>query len=134
MLVRIQGKITAVNMVDGTSKTTGRPWSKKVYVVSDDFARAEYNRSVHVEDFGKLDPDSMQPQFLYKSNFLEGETVDIACFLETNEYGFTKVAYYKPYEDTTKPADKPAEPEQESAQEVVEQAPMPAAENSVLPF
>lgn len=106
MLIRIQGKVTDIKIIGGTSKSTGRLWSKKIYTISDDFKNPEYNRSVQVNDFGKLDPDSIQGEFIYKSNHLVGEVVDLACYIETNEYGFTNVDYGREFADAdAKPKD-----------------------------
>lgn len=109
MLVRIQGKVTAIDIKEGisgpNSKNPGRPWQKKVYTISDDFKNPEYNRSVQVNDLGKLDPNSYEPTFLFKSNHIIDEKVDIVCSIETNKFGFTNVDYYKPFEETeNKPA------------------------------
>lgn len=98
MIVRIQGKVTAIDILEGVS-AAGKKWSRKVYTISDDFKNAEYNRSVQVNDFGKPDPNKMDYEFIYKSNHQVGDKVDLACFIETNERGFTNVDYGKPYEE-----------------------------------
>ena len=102
MLVRIQGKVTAIEEVGGTSKA-GRPWKKKVYTISDDFKNPDWNKSVKVNDFGQLDKDSIDPVFIYKSNHVVDETVDIVCYIETNDYGFTNLDYRCEFTDEDKP-------------------------------
>jgi len=104
MIVRIQGKVTAVDILEGVSQA-GKKWSRKVYTISDDFKNPDYNRSVQVNDFGKPDPNKMDYEFIYKSNLQVGDKVDLACFIETNERGFTNVDYGKPYAELeNKPA------------------------------
>jgi hypothetical protein len=108
MLVRIKGKIEDILEQTGTSKE-GKPWAKKTYVVRDTtYQKEEYNNIVHVQDFGKLKPDAFKPtfdNFEFKSNHFLDEEVDLACYLETNKFGFTNVNYGKPYADIDKPKD-----------------------------
>lgn len=136
MLIRIQGKVTDIKIVGGTSKSTGRLWSKKIYTISDDFKNPEYNRSVQVNDFGKLDPDSYQGEFIYKSNHLVGEVVDLACYIETNEYGFTNVDYGREFADAdaNKPKDTGNVVYAEQKEEQQEEQQETAIPNSGLPF
>lgn len=105
MLVRIKGVVDDILNVEGRKKSDNSPWAKKVYVIKDNtHDKDEYNTKVHVNDFGKLDPNSSEPVFFFKSNHLVGDEVDLACFLETNDNGFTNVNYGKPYADIQKPA------------------------------
>lgn len=103
MLVRIKGVVEDIIMTEGRSREN-RPWQKKTYVIRDTmYNKQEYNNKVHVQDFGKLDPNSSEPVFIFKSNHIVGENVDIACYLETNDAGFTNVNYGKEYADIDKP-------------------------------
>lgn len=100
MLVRIKGIVEEIKFADGISKSTNKPWAKKTYVIRDNmYKKDEYNTVVYVQDFGKLNPNSAGHEFDFKSNHIVGETVDLACYLETNEQGFTNVNYGKPFED-----------------------------------
>lgn len=100
MLVRIKGVVEEVLVQDGMKKDGSGPWQRKTYVIRDNtYKKEEYNTCVHVQEFGKLDPNKMNPEFIYKSNHIKGEEVDLACYLETNEYGFTNVSYGKEYAD-----------------------------------
>ena len=128
MLVRIQGKVTAIDIIEGVSEKTGKKWSKKVYTISDDFKNPEYNHSVKVNDFGKPQPNTFEYVFDYKSNHVVDETVDIACYIETNDKGFTNLDYCKEFADIDKPKEtniiKPEEAQVEEAPvEMQEQAP-----------
>ena len=124
MLVRIQGEIESIDMQDGISKA-GKHWAKKVYVVKDKFSK------VHVNDFGKARPESYEHEFDFKSNHVVGEKVDLACYLETNDAGFTNVNYGKPYDEIES---KPAATAQatDEPQEVEPQEPLD--ETTELPF
>jgi hypothetical protein len=131
MLVRIKGVVEDILMTEGRNKEN-RPWQKKTYVIRDNmYSKAEYNRKVYVQDFGKLDPNSIEPIFIFRSNHIVGEEVDLACYLETNDFGFTNVDYGKPYDEIGKPKDNVVRPEQEEAQE---QVPMQSEETADLPF
>jgi hypothetical protein len=107
---------------------------KKTYVIRDNtYNKEEYNNKVHVDDFGKLDPNKSNPEFIFRSNHIVGEEVDLACYLETNDYGFTRVNYGKPYEEI---GNKPQQtnvirPDDQPAQE---QVPMQSGETGDLPF
>ena len=104
MLVRINGVIEDIIMQEGVGKTSQKPWQKKTYVIRDNmYNKEEYNTKVRVDDFGKLDPNKMNPEFIFRSNHIVGEEVDLACYLETNDYGFTNVSYGKPYTDIEAP-------------------------------
>lgn len=108
MFIRIQGEVTGISTMDGTRKD-GRPWSKKTYSISDGYRREENkDHSVNVDDMATLDPNSISPKFIYHSNHVVGEKVDIACTIETNEYGFTNVKYFKSWDEFEKPQDKSA--------------------------
>ena len=106
MLVRIKGKVEDILQQVGTSKE-GKHWAKKTYVIRDTmYNKEEYNTIVHVQDFGKLDPNATTAEFenfVFKSNHTVGEDVDLACYLETNKFGFTNVNYGKEYADIDKP-------------------------------
>lgn len=103
MLVRIKGVVEDIIMTEGRNKEN-RPWQKKTYVVRDTaYNKQEYNTKVHVQDFGKLDPNLMNPTFNFRSNHIVGEEVDLACYLETNDFGFTNVNYGKPFDEIDKP-------------------------------
>lgn len=134
MLVRIKGVIEDIIMQEGIGKTSQKPWQKKTYVIRDNtHDKEEYNTKVNVDDFGKLDPDKINPEFIFKSNHIVGEEVDLACYLETNDYGFTNVKYGKPYEEIS---NKPQQtnvirPDDQPAQE---QVPMQSEETGDLPF
>ena len=134
MLVRIKGVIEDIIMQEGIGKTSQKPWQKKTYVIRDNtYNKEEYNTKVHVDDFGKLDPNKMNPEFIFRSNHIVGEEVDLACYLETNDYGFTNVSYGKPYEEIS---NKPQQtnvvrPDNQPAQE---QVPMQSEETEGLPF
>jgi hypothetical protein len=131
MLVRIKGVVEDILMTEGRNKEN-RPWQKKTYVIRDNmYSKAEYNRKVYVQDFGKLDPNSIEPIFIFRSNHIVGEEVDLACYLETNDFGFTNVDYGKPYDEISKPKDNVVRPEQEEAQEQVS---MQSEETADLPF
>ena len=104
MLVRIKGKIEAVDVVSGQKKSDGSPWAKKVYTIRDTmYNKEEYNTKVCVNDFGKLDPNKSEQEFVFKSYHVVGEEVDLACYLETNDYGFTNINYGKPYAEIESP-------------------------------
>ena len=103
MLVRIKGVVEDILMTEGRNKEN-RPWQKKTYVIRDNsYNKPEYNTKVYVNDFGRLIPESYDAEFTFRSNHIIGETVDLACYLETNDYGFTNVDYGKLYEDISKP-------------------------------
>lgn len=105
MLVRIKGVVEDILMTEGRNKEN-RQWQKKTYVIRDNmYTKEEYNRKVHVNDFGQLDPNMMDPTFIFRSNHIVGEEVDLACYLETNKYGFTNVDYCKPYDEIEAPKD-----------------------------
>lgn len=134
MLVRIKGVIEDIIMQEGVGKTSQKPWQKKTYVIRDNmYNKEEYNTKVRVDDFGKLDPNKMNPEFIFSSNHVVGEEVDLACYLETNDYGFTNVSYGKPYEEI---GNKPQQgntiyPDAQPAQE---QVPMQSEETGDIPF
>lgn len=136
MLVRIKGIVEEILMTDGRSKQD-RPWQKKTYVIRDNsYSKEEFNKVVHVNDFGKLDPSAFEPIFTFRSNFVVGEEVDLACYLETNDYGFTNVDYCKPYEDISKPKDNVIRPDkvEAEAEPEPEQVEMQKEDNTSLPF
>lgn len=137
MLVRIKGVIQDVIMRDGLGKSTNKPWSKKVYVIKDNtFNEEEKNTIVHVQDFGKADPnaDVNNPSFFYHSDFVKGEEVDLMCWLETNDMGFTNVNYWKTYEEMENhksdavPTEHPATTNEEPV------LVPPTGDNTQLPF
>lgn len=112
MIIRIQGKVTAIDIREGVSAKTGRKWSRKVYTISDDFKNPEYNRSVEVNDFGKIhNAFDSEPIFDYKSQFVVGDVVDIACYIETNEFGFTNVDYGKEWSEIETKKDNVVRPD-----------------------
>ena len=106
MLVRIKGKVEDILQQVGTSKE-GKHWAKKTYVIRDTmYKKDEYNKLVHVQEFGQLDPNATTAEFenfVFKSNHLIDEEVDLACYLETNKFGFTNVDYGKEYANIDKP-------------------------------
>lgn len=140
MLVRIKGVIEDIIMQEGVGKTSQKPWQKKTYVVRDNmYNKEEYNTKVHVDDLGKLDPNKSNPEFIFRSNHVVGEEVDLACYLETNDYGFTNVSYGKPYEEIGNKQQQTnvVRPEEQPAQEQnnVEAGPFGSiAAGSTLPF
>jgi len=135
MFIRIQGEVTDIKVMEGTRKD-GRPWSKKTYSISDGYRRDE-NKDYHVDvdDMATLDPNSTTPVFIYHSNHIVGEKVDIACIIDTNEYGFTNVRYYKAWEEYDKPKDNGNVTYAEQKQQEVEQPQETVADgSSTLPF
>ena len=134
MLVRIKGVIEDIIMQEGVGKTSQKPWQKKTYVVRDNtYNKEEYNTKVHVDDFGKLDPSKSNPEFIFRSNHTVGEEVDLACYLETNDYGFTNVNYGKPYEEISNQPQQTnvIRPDEQPAQE---QVPMQSEDTEDIPF
>lgn len=141
MLVRIKGKVEDILQQVGTSKE-GKHWAKKTYVIRDTmYNKEEYNTIVHVQDFGKLDPNAMTAgfeNFTFKSNHTIEEEVDLACYLETNKFGFTNVNYGKEYADIDKPKENAGNVVRPDAQneQVTETAPaeMQTESQTDLPF
>lgn len=139
MLVRIKGKVDDIIQQVGTSKD-GKHWARKAYVIKDTmYKKDEYNKLVHVQEFGTLDPNATTAEFenfTFKSNHSIGEEVDLACYLETNKFGFTNVDYGKEYADIEAPKEnagtgKVVRPDDQPAQE---QVPMQSEGTGDLPF
>lgn len=137
MFIRIQGEVTDISTMEGTSKS-GRPWGKKTYSIKDGYRRNDdKDHHVNVDDMATLDPNSTTPIFIFHSNHIVGEKVDIACTIETNEYGFTNVKYFKSWDEFEKPqSDKEgnvtyAEPKQQEVEQPQETV---ADGSSTLPF
>lgn len=136
MIIRIKGIVDKIEIFEGVGESTGRPWKRKVYTIRDNsYNKQDYNRCVKVNDLGKLNKEKLNPEFIFKSNHIVGEEVDIACFIETNDKGFTHVDYWREFDDET--------PKQEHTSNVVrpeapqEQEPEPVPmqeEDTSLPF
>lgn len=106
MLVRIKGVIEDIKELKGLKKDN-TPWEKKVYVVRDNtFKNEKYNTILNVDDLGTREADRIDPKFIFHGNHVVGDEVDLMCWLETNDRGFTNVMYFKTYEEYTRDSNK----------------------------